>query len=498
MSSPSNTTLLLYGDPLVAYHPDDPDVRACMLCKQVHTRASIGAHLASEAHCERVAHGLANGSIKRLPDTPGRLARIWNAAVLQISSASDWIRDACWLTTIHGLLSALHPDHVQIQPDVSATNRLRVEERHIVLTLCVSSDGAVSATLCNAGVLHVKYAIIGAGDAGLHFLARCHQAKAGRVAVIEARTAIGGHWVDQYDYVRLHAPKCTYGIDSSFWSGDILNDLASKSEILEHYTRCMQPVLSDVDSTLPLLGYRASRRMVPALGPCVLCTEVDSAARTASGPLLLAARGIIDATTISFPWNSAASLGLPPRLSSASAADEGARGPILATPVELERVRWNSDIRFVVIGGGKSGCDCVLHLQRQLASFFGVGEQSNSVSSRLTWIISTPLAFFKREQHESVELGATLMALLQQHEEAPHLSLGELPSYDRLFHHFTDAIPWTTHGAMLGNDEVCARWSHPKLTLPRPCSKPLSRRPRRRVLWHPRPMRLCPLSPIFQ
>ena len=60
-------------------------------------------------------------------------------------------------------------------------------------------------TVIRARVLQVKYAIIGAGQSGLQFLQKCVTKNAGSVAIVDTQAAIGGHWINQYSFVRLHA-----------------------------------------------------------------------------------------------------------------------------------------------------------------------------------------------------------------------------------------------------------------------------------------------------
>ena len=80
-------------------------------------------------------------------------------------------------------------------------------------------SGPKSTQLEDVASKRVKYAIIGAGQSGLQFLTACVTKAAGSAAIVDKRTSIGGHWTDQYSFVRLHAPKATYGLDTSKWEG---------------------------------------------------------------------------------------------------------------------------------------------------------------------------------------------------------------------------------------------------------------------------------------
>jgi hypothetical protein len=276
--------------------------------------------------------------------------------------------------------------------------------------------------------------------------------------------------VDAYDFVTLHAPKVTYGIDANEWTGNIFDDLASKAEVLEHYARSLEAALADA-SVLTLLGHRATPRTVAGRGCCVLCWPVAPDA----SPVLLETSGIIDATALCFAWNCPTSLGL-------AAASPAQSAPTVVDAAGLRHLTFQAR-RFVVVGGGKSGCDCVLHLRRELLAaaaaptvddlsddlsddLASTGMVSDDLSDELsdersdvpgsvapliTWVVATPLAFFRRVVY--CDVGSVLRALLAEHDAAPDAPLSALPSYSDLFHHVTDAPPVTSHGATLGDDE---------------------------------------------
>ena len=63
-----------------------------------------------------------------------------------------------------------------------------------------------------------------------------------------------------------------FDIDANDWSGDRFQDLATKAEVLEHYSSVMAPAFSDEQTTAALFGYDAARCYVAGRGTCVLCT----------------------------------------------------------------------------------------------------------------------------------------------------------------------------------------------------------------------------------
>jgi len=288
-----------------------------------------------------------------------------------------------------------------------------------------------SPALQRARAIRVKYAIIGAGQTGLQFLHHCATRQCGSVAIVDSRTAIGGHWLESYDFVRLHAPKATYGIDVTRWTGDAVHDLASRAEILDHYAVTMGGILGS-EMVEGMLGHTAERIMTTAYGSCVLCTST-----THEQPTLLIASGIIDATLNAVPWNDPVSLD--------ATSDVRARA---IGPAGLPMVDISPSTRFVVVGGGKSACDAVLHLRRRL------GLPPGQDSERIVWIISTPLAFFRRDVLTN-EIALPLhQKMADEHTRTPKAKLSEMTSYSDLFHHFTTSLPETTHFGILSCEEL--------------------------------------------
>ena len=98
---------------------------------------------------------------------------------------------------------------------------------------------------CEVENLLTDYLIVGAGAMGLGFLDELINSSTDMEAIIvDTRSAPGGHWNDAYDFVRLHQPAITYGVNSrSLGSGDPW-DLASKPEILEHFELALNSLVA--------------------------------------------------------------------------------------------------------------------------------------------------------------------------------------------------------------------------------------------------------------
>ena len=289
-----------------------------------------------------------------------------------------------------------------------------------------------TTNVTNVRVLRVKYAIVGAGQSGLQFLHACIEKQRGSVGIADERTAIGGHWRDQYSFVRLHAPKATYGIDTALWTGDKERELASREEILEHYDLTMNAILQN-KAVACFLGHSARRVTSTTYGPSVLCTPKSASIGTQ--PTLLAARGIIDATTNALAWNDPSFLSAP-------------TGTRLMGPAGLPHIEFGPQNTFVIIGGGKSACDTVLYIRRQL------GIKKDADCDQIKWIIGTRLAYFQREVQRTADFTPIMGQISDEHDAKPQLKMYALPSYARLFHHFTSEPPETTHLGILSREEV--------------------------------------------
>lgn len=104
-------------------------------------------------------------------------------------------------------------------------------------------------------ILSCDYLIIGAGAASLAFidtlLQECPNTK---IILVDKGDAPGGHWVHDYDFVRLHQPSLVYGLSSRQLEGNWLRLLfgkftlpwqhrATKQEILDYFGKFVQDLV---------------------------------------------------------------------------------------------------------------------------------------------------------------------------------------------------------------------------------------------------------------
>ena len=93
-------------------------------------------------------------------------------------------------------------------------------------------------------VVEADYLVVGAGATGLAFTDALIDHADARVAIVDRRHHVGGHWLDAYPFVQLHQASSFYGVASTLLGGGRvqqrgpeagLHVRASVSEILAYY-----------------------------------------------------------------------------------------------------------------------------------------------------------------------------------------------------------------------------------------------------------------------
>ena len=110
--------------------------------------------------------------------------------------------------------------------------------------------------------LTADYLVVGAGASGMAFLDELVHNSDHTVVVVDRRDRPGGHWVDAYDFVRLHQPAAFYGVNSRHL-GAGGPCLASKTQILAYYELVMKDLVATGRVTwLPLTDFRGDGHLV--------------------------------------------------------------------------------------------------------------------------------------------------------------------------------------------------------------------------------------------
>jgi hypothetical protein len=99
-----------------------------------------------------------------------------------------------------------------------------------------------------AVAVEADYLVVGAGATGMAFTDALIDHADVRVAVVDRRHGVGGHWLDAYPFVRLHQASAFYGVASTLLGdGRVqqrgpeagLHERASVSQICDYYSRVL-------------------------------------------------------------------------------------------------------------------------------------------------------------------------------------------------------------------------------------------------------------------
>lgn len=100
--------------------------------------------------------------------------------------------------------------------------------------------------------IEADYLVVGAGAMGMAFTDALIDHADVRVALIDRRYGVGGHWLEAYPFVRLHQASAFYGVASTLLGGgqlqqsgpeEGLQERASQSEICDYYARMLTRML---------------------------------------------------------------------------------------------------------------------------------------------------------------------------------------------------------------------------------------------------------------
>jgi hypothetical protein len=121
--------------------------------------------------------------------------------------------------------------------------------------------------------VEADYLVVGAGATGLAFTDALIDHSDARVAIVDRRHGVGGHWLEAYPFVQLHQASSFYGVASTLLGGGRvqqrgpeagLHERASVSEILAYYGRVLNDrmVPSGRVELLPSCEYLGDRQIL--------------------------------------------------------------------------------------------------------------------------------------------------------------------------------------------------------------------------------------------
>ena len=104
--------------------------------------------------------------------------------------------------------------------------------------------------------VEADYLVVGAGATGMAFTDALIDHADVRVAMVDRRDSIGGHWLEAYPFVRLHQASAFYGVASTLLGGGRvqrdgpeagLQERATRSEICAYYERALARLVESGD-----------------------------------------------------------------------------------------------------------------------------------------------------------------------------------------------------------------------------------------------------------
>ncbi len=96
--------------------------------------------------------------------------------------------------------------------------------------------------------IEADYVVVGAGAMGMAFTDALTDHADVRVALVDRRHGVSGHWLEAYPFVRLHQASAFYGVASTLLGGGQLQqrgpevglqERASQAEICAYYARML-------------------------------------------------------------------------------------------------------------------------------------------------------------------------------------------------------------------------------------------------------------------
>ena len=194
------------------------------------------------------------------------------------------------------------------------------------------------------------YLIKGCGLMGLGFADTLVRETDAHITLVDERAAPGGHWNDAYSFVALHQPAPLYGLASSPLGDEVIDPqgcnaglmrLPSGGEVAVHFRRVLQERLLPTGRVrfLPLHRLEHDVEVVSLL--------------TGARERIVPKKALVDATLLQ--------PAIPLRHARSFTVEGGATCvPPQALPEQAPGFR-----HFVVIGGGKTGLDCLSWLLDQ-------------------------------------------------------------------------------------------------------------------------------------
>ena len=234
--------------------------------------------------------------------------------------------------------------------------------------------------------LETDYLIIGAGAMGLAFADEIlKHDKSALVMFVERRGAVGGHWVDAYDHVKLHQPAIAYGVNSLELS-ESDTDLSSRPQIINYFERISKRYLNSGRARFLFKCDYVGEQELDKGFVAEAQSNIDSDLRYT----IHVRRKIVDSGYMRVEVPSTH----PPAYQVANDVD-------LIPPNGLSKLERAHE-KYLIVGAGKTGIDAILYLL------------DNGVSAeRIHWVISNDMWMWPREMASPKTVGGMLLGQLK-------------------------------------------------------------------------------------
>lgn len=195
--------------------------------------------------------------------------------------------------------------------------------------------------------LDVDYLVVGAGAMGMAFTDALIDHADVRVALVDRRHGVGGHWLSAYPFVRLHQSSTFYGVASTVLGGGRIQAVGPEAGLHE---RADQPKIASYFSDV-LADRMVGTGRVEFFGGCEYDGDRTFHSRISGERFTVPAHcRVVDGRYLSpdIPAES------PPRFAVADGA------PVV--PVNDVVRQDHAPSRYVVVGSGKTATDAVVWL----------------------------------------------------------------------------------------------------------------------------------------
>lgn len=238
--------------------------------------------------------------------------------------------------------------------------------------------------------------ILGAGIAGLNalFAASRYLSRTQKVVIVDRNAAVGGMWLNTYDYVRLHQPHAMFTVGDIPWTlGQPASYLATRAEVVDHFRHCVATLRKRI-SLDERLGYEYRSHEESGMGSGTDDVLVRCVSTSGAPKLRIRAKKLIKAFGVDVPIKSPLDL---------SSSQVRSVSPDCQDLVGEEM--QSSTAPVYIIGGGKTAMDTAYSLLTRFphkhvslligsGTMFGARDKLFPTGPRRWWSGHTPVDMF--------------------------------------------------------------------------------------------------------